>query len=184
MTTAVPTSSSAAATSARGTAAPARAGLTLLGVVRVLLGLTFLWAFLDKTVGLGFATPADRAWIRGGSPTAGFLGGAIEAGNPFAGLWRFWLSLNPVTDVLFMAGLLGIGLALVLGIGMRIAAVSGAAMYALMYLASFPLTTNPVIDEHLVHGVLVVALAAVGADDLGLGAAWRRLVGDRAAWLI
>jgi thiosulfate dehydrogenase [quinone] large subunit len=39
-----------------------------LAVFRVVLGVEFLWAFLDKTFGLGYATPAARAWINGGSP--------------------------------------------------------------------------------------------------------------------
>ncbi len=33
----------------------------LLTIVRILLGWTFLWAFLDKTLGLGFATITERA---------------------------------------------------------------------------------------------------------------------------
>jgi thiosulfate dehydrogenase [quinone] large subunit len=44
-----------------------------LAVFRVVLGFEFLWAFLDKTFGLGYATPSARAWINGGSPTKGFL---------------------------------------------------------------------------------------------------------------
>ena len=36
-------------------------------------GFIFLWAFLDKSFGLGYATPSDNAWIHGGSPTTGFL---------------------------------------------------------------------------------------------------------------
>ncbi|WP_228010236.1 hypothetical protein [Nonomuraea phyllanthi] len=42
------------------------------------LGWIFLWAFLDKTFGWGFATPAAKAWINGGSPTTGFLKGTGE----------------------------------------------------------------------------------------------------------
>ncbi|MEV4569763.1 hypothetical protein AB0K12_38895 [Nonomuraea sp. NPDC049419] len=42
---------------------------------RIAIGWIFLWAFLDKTFGWGFATPSDRAWIAGGSPTTGFLKG-------------------------------------------------------------------------------------------------------------
>ena len=38
-------------------------------IARISLGWIFLWAFLDKTFGWGFATPANRAWIAGGSPT-------------------------------------------------------------------------------------------------------------------
>ncbi len=152
-------------------------GFTLLGVVRLLMGFTFLWAFLDKTFGLGFATPAERSWLSGGSPTTGFLGGSIEGGNPFAGIWEFFLSINPLTDVLFMVGLLGIGLALMLGIGTRVAAVSGCAMYLLMYLAAFPMTTNPLFDDHLVLAVLLLAMAGLAAGDhVGLGRSWKKLV--------
>lgn len=79
----------------------------------------FLSAFVDKTFGLGFATAAEDAWINGGSPTFGFLNFATEGKlfhDFFAGL------AGPVADWLFMAGLFGIGLALILGVGMRIAA--------------------------------------------------------------
>ncbi|MFC0675482.1 hypothetical protein [Brachybacterium hainanense] len=152
-------------------------GHRLLGVVRILLGFTFLWAFLDKMLGLGFSTPAERSVLHGGSPTTGYLGGSIESGNPFAGVWEALIAINPVTDVLFLAGLLGIGLALLLGIGMRIATVSGAAMYLFMYLASFPMTTNPLYDDHLVMAVLLGAMLLLGAGDhLGFGRPWARLV--------
>ena len=62
---------------ARTEPAPGRSITTgaakFLAVFRVVLGFEFLWAFLDKTFGLGYATPAARAWINGGSPTKGFL---------------------------------------------------------------------------------------------------------------
>lgn len=152
-------------------------GYTLLGVTRLMIGFTFLWAFLDKTFGLGFATPPEGAWLNGGSPTAGFLGGSIEGGNPFAGAWSFFLSINPLTDVLFMLGLLGVGLAFMLGIGTRVAAVSAAAMYTLMYLAAFPMSTNPLYDTHLLLAVAVLAMAGLAAGDhVGLGKQWSRLV--------
>jgi thiosulfate dehydrogenase [quinone] large subunit len=144
----------------------------VLGVLRIALGFYFLWAFLDKTFGLGFATPAEGAWVNGGSPTTGFLSG-VE--GPFAGLF------NPMAgaawaDWLFMLGLLGIGLALVLGIGMRVAAGAGALLLGFMYLAALPLQTNPVLDDHLTMALTVVALALVGAGEvLGLGRAWERL---------
>jgi len=50
--------------------APAR---TVLGVLRILFGFTFLWAFLDKLFGLGKATPSESAWLNGGDPTYGSL---------------------------------------------------------------------------------------------------------------
>lgn len=42
-------------------------------VLRISLGWIFLWAFLDKTFGLGAATESDNAWVDGGSPTEGYL---------------------------------------------------------------------------------------------------------------
>ncbi|MBA9050098.1 hypothetical protein BJ996_006829 [Streptomyces phaeogriseichromatogenes] len=36
---------------------------------RILTGFVFLWAFLDKTFGLGYATASGNAWIDGMSPT-------------------------------------------------------------------------------------------------------------------
>ncbi|WP_114856596.1 hypothetical protein [Brachybacterium sp. YJGR34] len=152
-------------------------GYQLLGVTRIMVGFTFLWAFLDKLLGLGFSTPAEASWINGGSPTAGFLGASIEGGNPLSGVWEFFVGHAAVTNVLFMAGLLGIGLAFMLGIGTRIAAVSAAAMYFLMYLASFPMSSNPLFDDHLIMLVVVLALGAFAAGDhLGLGTQWSKLV--------
>ncbi len=49
--------------------------VALIGL-RLSLGFLFLWAFLDKTFGLGYSTPSAHAWIRGGSPPKGFLSGA------------------------------------------------------------------------------------------------------------
>ncbi|HEX7349900.1 hypothetical protein [Brachybacterium sp.] len=152
-------------------------GYTVLGIARLMVGFTFLWAFLDKLFGLGFATPVEAAWRNGGSPTSGFLGGSIANGNPFAGAWEFFLSINPLTDVLFMLGLLGVGLALMLGIATRVATVSAAAMYTLMYLAAFPIASNPLYDTHLLLAVAVIAMAGLAAGDhVGLGTQWKRLV--------
>lgn len=175
-TPAAASATTAAATDLAGTEQKSW-GYTLLGVTRLMVGFTFLWAFFDKLFGLGFSTPTERAWINGGSPTAGFLGGSIEGGNPFAGVWNFFLSINPVTDVLFMLGLLGVGAAFMLGIGTRVASVSAAAMYTLMYLAAFPMSTNPLYDTHLLLAVAVLAMAGLAAGDhVGFGKQWNRLV--------
>ena len=48
-------------------------GRRWLAVLRLATGFIFLWAFLDKAFGLGFSTPAERAWINGGAPSQGFL---------------------------------------------------------------------------------------------------------------
>lgn len=150
--------------------------------LRLSLGWIFLWAFVDKLFGLGFATPKEGAWLNGGSPTKGFLANA--ATGPFTGMYH---SIAGATwaDWLFMVGLAGIGLALILGIGMRIAAASGALMLVLMWSVALPPENNPFMDDHLIYAMVLVALALVGAGrTVGLGAAWERLTFvQRNAWL-
>lgn len=162
----------------------------LLGLVRILIGWQFLWAFLDKTFGLGFGTPSERSWINGGKPTAGFLGGVVDdPNNPFQPMFKYFLDQG-WTDWLFMIGLLGIGLVLILGLGKIltwVAALSGVALLILMYLAAWPAghgkaavgadgqaATNPFLDDHLLNAVVLLALAACNAGAyLGLAKAWR-----------
>ncbi len=57
----------------------------LLAGLRLVLGFTFLWPFLDKLFGLGYATPSARAWINGGTPAQGFM---KNAEGPFAELFK------------------------------------------------------------------------------------------------
>jgi hypothetical protein len=45
----------------------------IAAATRLSLGWVFLWAFLDKTFGLGHETASADAWISGGNPTEGFL---------------------------------------------------------------------------------------------------------------
>jgi len=139
-------------------------------VVRIALGWIFLWAFVDKLIGLGFATPADRGWLDGGSPTTGFLKGTAEnaLGGFFSGLaGQAWV------DWLFMLGLLGIGGALILGAGLRIAAVTGGLLMVLMWAAELPLANNPFMDDHIIYALVLAGLAVANAGDtLGIGRWW------------
>lgn len=147
-------------------------GAAIWAVTRVALGFIFLWAFLDKLIGLGKATPSERAWINGGSPTTGYLS---NVDGPFSGFFS-GMAGQAWADWLFMAGLLGIGVALILGIGMWIAAVSGALLLTLMWLASLPIATNPFLDDHLVYGLVLLGLAASGVGlRYSLASWWRSL---------
>jgi thiosulfate dehydrogenase (quinone) large subunit len=141
--------------------------------LRIVLGWTFLWAFLDKLFGLGYATPSERSWLNGGSTTRGFL--ENSATGPFAGLYR-GIAGAVWADWLFMIGLLGIGIALTLGITMRIAAVSAAIMYVLMWTVALPPVNNPIVDEHLIGALAALLVALIGAGHwFGLGDWWNRL---------
>ncbi|MFF5289817.1 DoxX family protein [Paractinoplanes globisporus] len=166
----------------RSAARSAAAAQYLLAGIRIALGWIFLWAFLDKTFGLGHETTAAKSWLNGGSPTKGFLGSAAE--GPFAGFYHS-IAGAAVIDVLFMATLLGVGVALILGIGMRLAAGAGALLTIMMWTAVLPPASNPFLDDHLIYAAILIVLALLGAGDtLGLGRAWSSLpLVRRATWL-
>ena len=153
----------------------------LWAATRLCLGWTFLWPFLDKTFGLGHETPSAGAWLSGGNPTKGFLSGSV---GPFSGIYHDIAGAG-VVNGLFMVGLLGIGVALLLGIAMRPACIAGATMLVLMWSASLPPANNLFMDEHIIYALVLIGLAAVGAGKtLGLGARWARTeVVQRYTWL-
>lgn len=161
---------------------PARIARYVGAGLRLALGWTFAWAFLDKALGLGHETASADAWVNGGHPTEGFL--AHAATGPFQSFYN-GIAGAAWADWLFMLGLAGIGLALVLGVTTRLAAAAGAALLVLMWSAVLPPANNIFMDDHLVYaGVLVLlALTHAGAT-LGLGGWWARLpvVRDH-AWL-
>ncbi|MCW2636936.1 MAG: DoxX family protein [Blastococcus sp.] len=156
----------------------------LAAVTRISLGWIFLWAFLDKAFALGHGTGVDAetgatdyfgpaAWIHGGSPTEGFL--TFGTKGPLADFYT-GLAGNAIVDWLFMLALLGVGLALILGIGMRIAAVSGTALLVMMFTAVLPPDNNLFMDDHLIYALVLGMLVLAGAGrTLGFGRQWERL---------
>lgn len=150
-----------------------------IGIARIVLGAYMLWAFLDKTFGLGFTTAESSAWINGGSPTTGFLKFGAAGGwfedlfTPLAGqVWVDWM---------FMIGLFGIGLSLILGVGVRIAGFSGVFLMTLMYLAGLPLEKgvdhNPLLDDHVIYGAMFLffGLNPDSGKYLGFGKKWENM---------
>ncbi|MBH0128915.1 DoxX family protein [Salinibacterium sp. NK8237] len=163
-------------------------GRRVLAVLRLATGFLFLWAFLDKTFGLGFSTPVERAWINGGGPSQGFLTGDGVVGplKP-----AFAAIASPASDILFMLGMIGIGVAVMLGIGLRISAVAGTIMMLLMYLAEWPFaanagSTNPLVDYHIIYALALITIAFLSAGDTwGVGRAWKRLsIVQKMPWLV
>lgn len=164
------------------THAAARRGLAVL---RIGFGLTFLWAFFDKLLALGFATGKNAetgavdyfgpdAWVNGGSPTFGFLNFGVPADNPMHGFFT-GMAGDAWADWLFMIGLAGIGVALLSGVGIRLAAITGALLYMLMWAASLPLENNPVVDDHVLGAVTLIVFAlTLAGDTWGLGKTWAK----------
>lgn len=175
--------------SSGSTGYPAKA----LAVTRVVIGFVFLWAFLDKTFGWHYATVGQKAWINGGSPTKGFLG-SVDVG-PFQSTFHN-MAGTAWADWLFMLGLAGIGLAMILGVALRVTAVAGTVMMLLMWAAEWPLaqhtasgaatmSPNPIVDYHIIYAVAIIALALAQAGTTwGLANVWAKLpIVKNAPWL-
>ena len=142
-----------------------------LAILRYAMALQLLWAFFDKLLGLGHSTVPENAWIRFGSPTAGFL--TKSATGPLAPIYNA-IGGNGVTDWLYMLALLFIGLSLLLGIGMKISTISGSVLMFFMWSAALPKPSNFFqIDQHLIYIlVLLVLLFTRAGQYAGLGRIW------------
>jgi thiosulfate dehydrogenase [quinone] large subunit len=156
-----------------------------LAVLRIGFGLTFLWAFFDKLLALGFSTGAivneqgaktgidffsEDAWINGGNPTLGFL--KFGASGPFKGFYNA-IAGETWVNVAFMFGLLAIGVALTFGITMRLGTIAGFVMYLMMWSVALWPANNPVIDDHILGALTMVVLGLTAAGNTwGLGAKW------------
>lgn len=163
-------------------------GRRWLAVLRLATGFIFLWAFFDKAFGLGFSTPAERAWVNGGAPSQGFLNSDAVVG-PLKPL--FAAIASPASDMLFMLAMLAIGVAVMLGIGLRVSAVVGTVVMLAMYLAEWPFganagSTNPLVDYHIIYALALIVVAVLAAGDTwGFGRPWRALaVVQHNRWLV
>lgn len=151
-------------------------------ILRISVGLIFLWAFFDKTLGLGYATKPDKAWVLGNSPTYGYLTNGTK--GPLKSIFVS-MAGNPVVDWLFMMGLLGVGLSMTLGIGVTIGGYSGMVMMLLMWISAFPPTNHPFIDDHIIYGMVLIGLTTVKSGNwYGLGKWWEsQKIVKKHSWL-
>jgi thiosulfate dehydrogenase [quinone] large subunit len=154
----------------------------VLAVLRMGMGFVFMWAFLDKMFALGFSTGRQTdgsidffaqgaAWLNGGSPTRGFLSGSR---GPLASFWQ-GLAGDTWVNWLFMGALAAVGVALLLGIGLRITAVGGSILLLSMWSVAMLPASNPFLDSHIVYTLVLVLLALTAAGNTwGLGERWSR----------
>ncbi|MET0628234.1 MAG: hypothetical protein ABW033_07250 [Acidimicrobiia bacterium] len=174
----------------RGRVTIPKAGANVAAVLRILLGLVYLWAFLAQGFGIGYTNSetdangnveygwhfdhdADNGWITSGfehSPTAGYVD---NAHGPTA----FIVQELPtgVDDFGWMFAIGGLGIALSFGIFMGIAGWGGFLLNILIWFAGFPPTTNPLIDgQHMAFAFAILLLMYLQAGNRwGLGRWWR-----------
>lgn len=161
-----------------------QAGGYALGALRIIIGWTFLWAFFDKLLALGYATGVnpetgatdrfgDAAWINGGSPTFGFL--SFGADGPFKDFYNS-IAGDTWADWAFMFGLAAIGVSLTFGVFMRLGTIGGVAMYLLMWTVALAPENNPITDDHVIGAAAVLVLGLLYAGRyVGFGRWWESL---------
>ncbi|HUJ66741.1 MAG TPA: hypothetical protein VLX59_14445 [Acidimicrobiales bacterium] len=159
-------------------------------LLRVGLGLLYLWGFISQAFGIVYknsVTDADgkvvsygwhfsydtsMGWITSGfthSPTASFIGGTH---GPLA-----FIPQNlptGVDDFGWMFAIGGLGVALTFGICMRIAGIGGFLLNILIWFSSFPPNGNPIIDgEHVAFAFSILLLMFLHAGNrFGFGRWW------------
>lgn len=152
----------------------------VLAAARITIGFYFLWACIDKVFGLTFTTPPERSLLNGGTPAQGYINNVASEG-PLGGF--FGIFANPFGDYLFLIGLFCIGVALIAGAGLKIAAISGILLMTFMYFAAPPWYgehgSNPILDSHVMDAfLLLIPAVTLAGDTWGLGRWWGGKVGN------
>ena len=123
-----------------------------LVLLRVATGWLMFYAGITKIL--------DPAWS-----AAGYLGNA----KTFSGFYEWFLQppLLPITNFINEWGLTLLGVSLILGIGVRLSSVLGAALMLLYY---FPVLEFPyipphsyIVDDHVIYALVLLFFAAVKA---------------------
>lgn len=159
--------------------------MNVAGILRIGLGLMYLWAFIAQGFGIGYTNSngTDRGWyfsfdtangwITSGfdhSPTAGYVSGMTGPIGSFVQ----WLP-NGLVDFLWLFALAGLGIALTFGIFMTIAGWGGFVLNMLIWIGGLPPSSNPIIDgEHMAFALSILLLMFLKADTrFGFGSWWR-----------
>jgi thiosulfate dehydrogenase [quinone] large subunit len=144
-----------------------RIGVALL---RVVVGVVFLWAGLEKAIGVGLGTWSAAGFLEFG--TCGSLGwpfvSEVADGQCFNPTQAFWVGLAgneaamTVIDWLVPLGQIGIGVALILGLLTRFGAAMGTLMMLIFFVAAWDFQYG-VANQHLTYALISAAIAGLGA---------------------
>lgn len=140
--------------------------------LRLVMGYVILSAGLGKLAEGGWTNP-------GGFSAEGFLVHGVAEANPLQGMFLFFADHLWLIDPMVMWTQILIGLALVLGVFVRLAALGGALQMLLFWagawegglLQGLPVAHGYFIDSSFVYALVLFGLGAVGAGRiLGLDA--------------
>lgn len=138
-----------------------------------MLGLRLVMGYVIFSAGLGKL--AEGGWTNPGAWTAeGYLVHGIAEANPLRGMFLFFAEMLWLIDPLVMWTQILIGLALLTGTFVRLAAFGGALQMLLFWvgawegglMAGLPVANGYVIDSSFVYALILFGLGAWGAGRL------------------
>jgi thiosulfate dehydrogenase [quinone] large subunit len=158
-----------------------------VAILRIVVGIVFLWAGLEKALGAGLGTWTADGFLKFG--TAGTLGwpfvtGEVAEGTVFNPTQSIWVGLagNTLINWLVPLGQIAIGIGLVLGLFTRFSAALGTLMMLLFFFAAWDFQYG-VVNQHLTYAVVTGFIGYIGAGNYygldatygaRMGAAFRR----------
>jgi thiosulfate dehydrogenase (quinone) large subunit len=140
---------------------------------RIVVGVIFLWAGLEKIIGEGLGTWSAKGFLQ--FATSGTLGwpfvtGKVAEGTVFNPTHDFWVGLAgneaAMTAIGYLVplGQLGIGIALILGLLTRFGSAMGALMMLFFFVAAWDFQFG-MVNQHLTYAVVTLGLGIIGAGN-------------------
>ncbi len=138
-------------------------------LLRVVVGIIMLWAGLEKLIGeAGWSAAGFLQYATGGTLGWPFVTGEPAEGAIYNPTHDFWVNLAgnatamQVVNLLVVFGETAIGIALILGLFTRFAAIMGALMMFFFFIAAWDFAYG-VVNQHLTYLVVFLAVAGIGA---------------------
>jgi len=142
-----------------------------IAILRILVGVIFLWAGLEKIFAPEpFSAAGFLEFGTGGSLGWPFASGEAAEGTVFNPTHDFWVGLTTnetamtIINVLVPFGQIGIGLGLILGLLTRFGAAMGTLMMLFFFLAAWDFQFG-IVNQHLTYALVTAFLGLIGAGN-------------------
>ena len=142
-----------------------------IAVLRIGVGVIFLWAGLEKVFAAEpFSAAGFLQFGTGGSLGWPFVTGEIAEGTIFNPTHNFWVGLAAnetwmsVINFLVPYGQMGIGIGLILGLLTRFSAAMGTLMMLFFFVAAWDFEFG-VVNQHLTYALVTAFIGLIGAGN-------------------
>ena len=156
-----------------------------VAVLRIGVGIIFLWAGLEKVIGAGgeWSAAGFLGFGTGGSMGWPFVQGEVAEGTIFNPTQSFWAGLADnetamtVINLLVPWGQIGIGASMILGLLTRFGAAMGTLMMLFFFVAAWDFEFG-IVNQHLTYALVTFFLGYIGSGNFyGLDRTVGQMVG-------